>query len=303
MIENYAFEDCSGLTELRLPDTLTKIGSSAFEGCSGLTEVRLHVTLTKIEKYAFQNCSGLTELRLPDTLTEIGRGAFSGCSGLTELRLPDTLTEIGEYAFSRCSGLTELRLPETLTKIEQYAFQGCSGLTKLSLPGTLTKIGRGAFYDCSGLTELRLPGLIISLGFRAFENCTSLRLVTMHSVAQFELNRRGNSHQFKGCTSLTAVSAPTDVASRFTVNTFEDCGTPVSDLLAAATHDLQLWYYWSPQSHFRCSSVAKETVLTVMLFGYRLKNEDSDSDSAVVLPNEMWFSVLGFCTRHSLKAC
>ena len=266
-----------------------------------LTELRLPDTITWIGNYDFCGCSGLTKIILPDTITWIGNGAFYGCSGLTELRLPDTLTEIGEYAFSRCSGLTELRLPETLTKIEQYAFQGCSGLTKLSLPGTLTKIGRGAFYDCSGLTELRLPGLIISLGFRAFENCTSLRLVTMHSVAQFELNRRGNSHQFKGCTSLTAVSAPTDVASRFTVNTFEDCGTPVSDLLAAATHDLQLWYYWSPQSHFRCSPTAKQTVFTVMLVGYRLGSKESESEPQRALPNEIWCHLLGFCTRHSLK--
>ena len=286
------FRNFTWITVLILPDTLTKIGEAAFYRCSGLTEVRLPDTLTEIGKGAFCGCYRITKIRLPDTLTKIGEEAFLGCSGLIKIRLPATLTEIGESVFGGCSGLTNIRLPDTLTEIGHYAFDGCFGLTELSLPDILTKIGDGAFFECSGLTELRLPGSIESLGALAFYRCTSLRFVAMHSWVKLD-NWHGDSQQFADCTSLTSVSAPAQVASRFPADMFEDCGTAQSALLANVPADLQLWYYWSHLSHFRCSSVAKETVLTVMLVGYRLE----------ALPNEMWFSVLGFCTRHSLVSC
>jgi len=237
---------------------------------------------------------------IPARFRKIEGSAFFGCSGLTEVRLPDTLTEIGQSAFSGCSGLTKLRLPETLTVIEEGAFGGCSGLTELRLPDSLTKIGGYAFCVCSGLTELRLPGSIESLGGGAFSRCTSLRLVAMHSVAQLGLNRRGDSHQFHGCTSLAAVSAPAEVASRFPADMFEGCSAAPSALLAAATADLGLWYYWSRQSHLRCLLAAKQTVLAVMLVGLRL---DRDSDSQLpALPSEIWCCVLERMCRHELAA-
>ena len=77
---------------------------------------------------------------------------------------------------------------------------------------TLTEIRKSAFRGCSGLTELRLPGSIRSLWHDAFSGCISLRLVAMHSAIQFESIWGGYSRQFKGCTSLTAVSAPAEVA-------------------------------------------------------------------------------------------
>ncbi len=305
-----AFRGCSGLTEIRLPDTLTKIGDEAFWGCSGLTELRIPDTLTEIGDRAFCGCSGLTELRLPETLTEIRECAFEWCSGLTELRLPDTLAEIGVGPFRGCSGLTEIRLPDTLTEIGEYAFDGCSGLTELRLPDTLTEIRYRAFFRCSGLTELRLPntpGPIKSLGGGAFSGCTSLRLVAMHSVTQFAQCFDGTFGQFRGCTSLTAVSAPVELASRFPADIFEGCGAAPSALLAAATADLALWYFWSRQSHLRCSPVAKDTVLAVMLVGLRLHRKSSRRQSSrrpqlPALPGEIWCCVLELVRRHELAA-
>jgi len=96
------------------------------------------------------------------------------------------------------------------------------------------------------------------------------------------------------------------MASGFPANMFEGCGIAPSALLAAATADLQLWYYWSRMSHLRCSSVAKKTVLTVMLVGYRLEPDDSEVEPQLALPalpNEIWCRVMEFCTRHSLIPC
>ena len=177
-------------------------------------------------------------------------------------------------------------IPAGFRKIGGMAFFGCFGLTELRFPDTLTEIGESAFWGCSRLAELRLPGSIESLGACAFSGCASLRLVAMHSVAQFATGYVGASKQFKGCTSLTAVSAPTEVASRFPADMFAGCGTAAQALLAAATADLALWYYWSRQSHLRCSPAAKDTVLAVMLVGLRLGRESESQLPG--LPSDIW---------------
>ena len=137
--------------EVIIQEGVEVIGGGAFSECSGISEFRLPNTLTEIGRYAFWGCSGLTYLRLPSTLSKIGSYAFGGCCELTSIRLPDTLTEIRDGTFSYCSGLIELRLPDTLIKIGDDAFLSCSGLTELSLPDTLTEIGNYAFYDCISL--------------------------------------------------------------------------------------------------------------------------------------------------------
>ena len=85
------------------------IGGNAFEGCSGLTELTLPNSVTEIGDNAFRGCSSLTELTLPNSVTSIGTGAFAYCSGLTELTLPNSVTSIGgDYAFAYCSGLAKI---------------------------------------------------------------------------------------------------------------------------------------------------------------------------------------------------
>lgn len=103
-----AFYDCSELTELTRPNSLTSIGTSAFQGCSGLTSLSLP-QVTTILSCALQGCSGLTSLTLPNSLTSIDYKAFDGCSGLTEVTLPYSLTSIGEYAFYGCRKLTVVK--------------------------------------------------------------------------------------------------------------------------------------------------------------------------------------------------
>ena len=99
---DYAFYDCSGLTSLTIPSSVTEIGESAFQDCRGLTSLTLPSSVTSIGKNAFKGCSGLTSLTLPSGVTEIGDWAFEGCSGLTSLTIPSSVTSIGRRAFSGC---------------------------------------------------------------------------------------------------------------------------------------------------------------------------------------------------------
>ena len=115
---DYVFFDCSGLTSLTLPSSVTKIGCYALSNCIGLTSLTLPSSVTEIGEHAFLNCRGLTNFTIPSGVTSIGTSAFFCCYGLISLTIPSSVTSIGGFAFNDCSGLTSIyaymeKLPET----------------------------------------------------------------------------------------------------------------------------------------------------------------------------------------------
>ena len=176
-IGDYAFQNCSSLTSIDLPESLTSIGNYAFPECSSLTLIYLPAGVTSIGKMAFYKCTSITSITLPASLTSIGSSAFSGCYGLTSITLPASLESIGDWAFYGCSGLTSITLPENRTSIGNGAFEDCSSLSSISLPESLTSIGWRAFYECTSLTSISLPAGVTSIGFWAFYGCSSLKTV------------------------------------------------------------------------------------------------------------------------------
>ena len=107
-----AFYNCSSLTGITTPDSVTSIGDEAFWYCDSLTGITLPDSVTSIGNYAFCGCSSLTGITLPDSVTSIGNYAFCGCSILTSITIPDSVTSIGHSAFSSCSSLTGIIVDE-----------------------------------------------------------------------------------------------------------------------------------------------------------------------------------------------
>ena len=96
--------------------SVTSIGDSAFESCTGLTSVTIPDSVTSIGRSAFYNCTGLTSVTIPNSVTSIGYSAFSYCRGLTSVTIGNSVTSLGEYAFNGCTGLTNIKFNGTIAQ-------------------------------------------------------------------------------------------------------------------------------------------------------------------------------------------
>ena len=136
VIASNAFSDCSRLSSIIIPDSVTSIGDEAFYKCTSLTSVVIPDSVTSIGNSAFNDCTSLTSVVIGDGVTSIGNSAFEGCSSLTSVVIPDSVTSIGSYAFYSCTKLTSVVIPDRVTSIGNSAFNGCSKLTDVYYTGS-----------------------------------------------------------------------------------------------------------------------------------------------------------------------
>ena len=88
-----AFYYCYSVVEVKMPNTITKIGYSAFEGCNNLESIKLSNSLTTIEYDAFLSCNSLTSIAIPKSVTSIGRGIFNYCYELKRINFTGTVKQ------------------------------------------------------------------------------------------------------------------------------------------------------------------------------------------------------------------
>ena len=212
-IGDRAFEYCSSLVSIDLPDSLTSIGNSAFYGCSSLVLIDLPDSLTSIGNWAFGGCSSLVSIDLPVSLTSIGEYTFNRCISIVSIDLPDSLTFIGDEAFSDCSSLVSIDLPDSLLNIAGGTFAGCTSLVSIDLPDSLLNIGWSTFQGCSSLVSIDLPDSLISIGDYAFQWCSSLVSVDLpDSLISIEVG------SFSSCSSLTTINVSKDNQNFISLN-------------------------------------------------------------------------------------
>ncbi len=216
-ITKKAFYKNEKITDVTIPDSVTRIGDYVFSGCSSLTSITIPDSVTRIGDYAFYGCSSLTSITIPDSVTSIGEVAFSSCSSLTSITIPDSVTSIGNSAFSSCSSLTSITIPDSVTRIGGNAFYKCRSLTSITIPDSVTSIGERAFFSCSSLTSITIGNGVTSIGSYAFQGCSSLTSITIgNSITSI------GSSEFSNCWSLTSITIP-DSVTRIGGNAFYKC--------------------------------------------------------------------------------
>ena len=228
--------------------TVTRIDFSAFYDCSDITSVVFPNTLTFIGQRAFLDCHGITgEVVIPDSVTIIGVNAFFYCDGITSVVFGSGLQEIRDYSFAQCYALEHIsKLPESLTVLDNGAFDRCGLLCdSIVIPPLVTTIGerafaycqipsvvisegvttikRGAFSSCP-IGALHVPSTLVSIspennayGEGAFHNCSRLQSITVDEANPI-YDSRGNCNALietatntllKGCKNTVT---PDDIA-------------------------------------------------------------------------------------------
>ena len=111
------------------------IGEDCFNNCTGLNEVELPDTITRLNNGAFKN-SSITKIIIPSSVNYYGQGVFNNCQNLTDVILPDNLTSVGYTMFYSCTSLDTIVIPQSVTSISDQAFNRCSSLTNIVICGS-----------------------------------------------------------------------------------------------------------------------------------------------------------------------
>lgn len=231
-----AFEGCTNLKRVLLPDTVVEIDKSAFKGCtqliSDMNETEYHRGLINIDnvyyiaKNAFEDCHMFRYVTLCSTLQTLGDEAFKNCNKIENVTIPNTLTYfgynsffgcttladatiecdfLGVAAFEDCVSITNVMLCDDITYIPEKCFRNGKCMN-LHLPEKLEEIGAYAFQQAQ-MQRLSMPNATRIINEYAFNGCANL--------VEFDLNQVQviGQHAFSECSKLPTITIPESVTA------------------------------------------------------------------------------------------
>lgn len=196
------------VTDVVIPEGITKIGDYSFYKCESLTSVTFPSSVTSIGKYAFFICPSLQSVTLQE--------------GAEEVALVSDTNIIGEYAFSYCTKLEKVTIPNSVSRIERDAFWDCTSLTSITIPKLVSEIGENAFFACDNLKSTYVKDLRAWCAIK-FEDGDSNPLSNKSDLYVYG-NKASNldipydvteigQYAFYNCPTITSVTIPAGVTS------------------------------------------------------------------------------------------
>jgi len=209
-----AFENCSHLVSLVMPDSIVIIDEKAFKDCFCLSSILFSKRLLEIRSNAFDGCKSLLEIRIESALKVLGR-SFKDCDSLT--RIDISKTELEDVYFNSLVSLETIILPSSVQIVCSYCFGNCYKLVSINLEN-VKRIKDYAFYGCRNLKKVNFSSDLENIGESAFSNCHSLEIADFSATKLNSIS----SECFKNCYSLTTALFP-DTTKYIGENGFEEC--------------------------------------------------------------------------------
>lgn len=221
-IGEHAFDTCSALKSIALPDGFKTIGEAAFADCKALKTVEAGNSLEEISTEAFKR-SGLESINLPATLKTIGKDAFYECNSLKAINVSGTgaytsedgvlLSDRGKtlLVYPAAKTTTEYTVPDSVEAIADKAFYGNTRIIELNTGKNTKTIGENAFRNMSALTTLTMENSVESLGKMAFYFSSYSSSSKLESVTLSEKLKSLPEYCFYGCNSLEELTIPKSV--------------------------------------------------------------------------------------------
>ena len=165
-IGDWAFRDCSSLTSITIPNSVTSIGCKAFYGCSSLP---VENSLRYADTYLLGAVDKtLSTYSIKEGTKWIGDHAFSDCSSLTSMvvaegnRVYDSREQCNAIIRTATNklirGCQNTIIPDGVTSLGDEAFECCPSLTSIVIPESVTSLGESAFSNCKSLTSIAFNG-------------------------------------------------------------------------------------------------------------------------------------------------
>lgn len=218
-IGNYAFNNCTTLSQISFPLTLHNIEKFAFKSCTALKDITIPANVKVLNDGAFSSCTGLENLNIENGVKTIGTETFFACRKLTTVKIPKSITSIGKRAFYYCTSLTEITVDinnpnysslngvlfnKDKTILIQYPVNGPE--TVYSIPNSVAEISSHAFAYSWKLINVSVPGNVSTINEYAFAYCDDLENVVINSGVKTIKN-----NAFYDCDALISVVIPNSV--------------------------------------------------------------------------------------------
>lgn len=232
-INALAFNAALSMTELYIPDTITKIEKNAFNACNNIETIRIPFTGESLtatndyqgkgnasfgyifgtDSYEMQKAfipANLHKVIISDQVKSISSYAFYGCKQISECQLPNNLVDIyGYYAFAK-TGIKSLTFPISLKSIGTYTFVD-TDLQRVDISDINSFLQINSDSTFGGNAELYLNGKLVTEvrfpdGIKEIQpvlaGISSLQKVVIPDSAT---NMRSNAGAFENCKNLEEV--------------------------------------------------------------------------------------------------